>query len=81
MIATKTARAWETRHVRAWNVKPGDVLSFFDTKTLKEVRKTVRDVIPSEEYPDYVQISFRKVPWVLHQKRNRSIRVRRLESK
>lgn len=76
--AVSTAR-WETRHVRAYNVRSGDVLSFFDTKRMREVKRTVDAVAPSEEWPGDVEIRFRRWRWGLHLKRGSLVRVRRKE--
>lgn len=67
-------REWSTRQVRAYNVKPGDVLSCFDTKRFREVKLTVSWV---DDKGAEVWVGFRKrlVGWRLA--RMRLIRVRR----
>lgn len=69
---------WETKRVRAWNLKSGDVMSFFDTKRMREMRKTVDSVTPSTEWPGDVEIRFRRWRWGMHLKRTHIMRIRRL---
>lgn len=71
-------RQWETRQVRAYNLKPGDVMSFLNMKRRAEERRTVASVVESETWPGDVEIRFRRWRWGLHLKRTMLVRVRRL---
>lgn len=72
-------KAWGTRQVRAYNLKPGDVIPFFNLKTLREVRRTVAGIEP--EGDDQIIIRFRRWRPTLGMlvKRTSLMRVRRLE--
>lgn len=74
-------RTWEIRQVRAWNLKPGDVIGFFDRKKFAELRRTVEAVEP--EGHDQIIIRFRR--WRptlgLLVPRTKLIRVRRMSPK
>lgn len=74
-------REWTTRQVRAWNLKPGDVIGFLDRKRMKEVRRTVDHVEPSLEFPGDIEVHFRRWRWAMHLKRNMLMRIRRLDGK
>lgn len=77
-----TAKRWETRQVRAYNVKPGDVIGFFDIKRRVEVRKTVNLVENDRNYEDHVVIRFRRgrgiTTWGLSIPRMKLMRIRRM---
>jgi len=74
-------REWVTRSVRAYNVKPGDVVEFYDSKRHKVVRKTVASVTEADDPEvDSVLIRFRqRCRYGLMMKRLSLVRVRRLE--
>lgn len=76
------AREFETKHVRAWNLKPGDVVEFFDSSRAKVVRRTVAKVSSAEDEggpAKFVVVRFRRFGrWGLLQARNNLVRVRRL---
>jgi hypothetical protein len=69
---------WETKRVRAYNLKPGDVVEFLDTKKAKTVKRTVQDVVTSPEVEGNVVIKFRSYRWALHVERMMLVRTRRL---
>lgn len=76
----KTTKEWRSRNVRAWNLKPGDVISFLDRKRMQEVKRTVDDIEP--EGDDQIIIRFRR--WRptlgLLVKRTMIMRIRRCEA-
>ncbi len=71
---------WKRLNVRAWNVKQGDVLSFWNDRRRREVRRIIRSVEPSLEHEGEVWIHFKRWPPVLCVKRNSLLRVRRPEA-
>jgi hypothetical protein len=72
---TAVVKAWSTRRVRAYNLEPGDVLSCFDTKRMREVKLTVSWV---QDKGAEVWVGFRKRLFGWKLARARLIRVRRL---
>lgn len=72
------SKEWTTRSVRAWNLKSGGVISFWDTRKKGEVLRTVDRVNASDEGPELVTIRFRRWKWAMQSKRNYIVRVRRL---
>lgn len=67
----------DTRNVRAWNVKPGAVLPWLNTKTRREVRYTV--IENDQSFPGVVQLHLRgsrgaRYRW--NMKRNKLVVVR-----
>ena len=73
--------SWETKRVRAYNLKPGDIVGFFDTKKRKEVSRIVTEVSPSPEFEGNVVIKFRRSRWALHVERTMLLRARRAQAK
>ena len=79
---TAKAKTWSTRRVRAWNVKPGDVV-----EVARKVRgkgwvtgpKTVEAVIVSHAWPGEIELHFRHWHMGYHTPRNSLVRVRRAE--
>ena len=80
-----TERQMQTKRVRAWNVKPGDELSWFDSKAKAEIAmlvKTVR-VCAFADGSEYVSLEVvkrdakRKQRYVWRTAKNASVRVRR----
>jgi hypothetical protein len=76
----KPVKEWRSRNVRAWNLKPGDVISFLDRKRMREMKRTVDAIEP--EGDDQIIIRFRR--WRptlgLFMKRTAIMRVRRYET-
>ena len=71
-------REWVTRRVRAYNVKPGDVVRCFDAKRFREVLLTVHWVKDTDS--DTVDIGFRRKTFGWRLKRLSYVRVRRREA-
>lgn len=70
----------QTKRVRAWNLKPGDVVELFDASKARPVKATVREVAPSPECDGHVIIRYRRWRnWAMLVKRTMLMRVRRLE--
>jgi hypothetical protein len=72
-------KQWTTVHKRAWNLKPGDVISFYDTIKRAEERRTVASVeaVAGNDLVPYIVLRYRRVRWRTLHKRNAIIRVRR----
>lgn len=72
-------REWVTKRVRAYNLKPGDVIEFLDRRNLKTVKRTVAAIEDERiDDTDHAVIKFRRCRWGLVAKRTELIRVRRL---
>lgn len=71
----------ETKRVRAYNLKPGDVVELFDRKKVTIISRTVTEVGPSPEFKGDVVIKFRRCRWALHVKKTMLLRARRAQTK
>lgn len=74
------SKVWATVRVRAYNLRPGDVISFYDLRRHREVTRTVKEVAAEGETgpAQYVVIRYRRCQWGQVAKRGRVVRVRRL---
>ena len=71
-----------TKQVRAYNVRPGDVIEAFDSKSCRVVRLTVAwcGSSPPEAAPGHVDIGFRRQLFGYRRPRMSIVRVLRVES-
>lgn len=67
-------KTWETKRVRAYNLKPGDMIRCWNTKTQKEMSLTVHWV---DDKGDEVFVGFRRRMWGWILKRHQLMRIRR----
>jgi hypothetical protein len=80
---TDDKKTWTTRRVRAWNVKPGDVIEVVSIARGKWWSKprTVEEVVPSTAWPGEIELHFRRWHMGWHCKRTALVSVRRLGTK